>query len=206
MREHRPRKFRISARAVGSPNDSRAAEDLQFIRQTMERSAAFTAVSGWGQTAVGVTALLAAALAARHSLDDRWVEIWLGEATVAVGIALFSMNWKAARNGLPLTSGPGRKFAFNFLPPVAAAALLTVALLRSGNYRLLPATWLLLYGVAVVTGGAVSVRVVPFMGACFMLFGAGALFLPDAANWWMVAGFGAVHIIFGVWIARRYGG
>ena len=206
MREHRPRKFRISARAVGAPSDSRAAEDLQVIRQTMERSAAFTAVSGWGQTAVGITALLAGALAARHSVDDRWVEIWLGEAALAVGIALASMNWKAARNGLPLTSGPGRKFAFNFFPPVAAGAMLTLAMLRSGNYRLLPATWLLLSGAAVVTGGAVSVHVVPVMGACFMLSGAGALFFPAAANWWMVAGFGALHIIFGVWIARRHGG
>ena len=206
MGEHRPRKFRISTRALGAASDSRAAEDLQFIRQTMERSTAFTAVSGWGQIAVGITAVLAAALAARHFLDDRWVEIWLGEAAVGVGIALFSMNWKAARNGLPLTSGPGRKFAFNFLPPVAAGAMLTVGLLRTGGYRLLPATWLLLYGVAVVTGGAVSVRIVPIMGACFMLLGGGALFFPGMANWWMAAGFGAVHIIFGVWIARRYGG
>ncbi len=172
----------------------------------MERSAAFTAVSGWGQTAVGITALLAATLASLHSLDDRWVEAWLGEAALAVGISLFSMNWKAARNGLPLTSGPGRKFAFNFLPPVAAGAMLTVAMLRSGDYRLLPATWLLLYGVAVVTGGAVSVRIVPVMGACFMLSGAGALFFPSAANWWMAAAFGGLHIIFGIWIARRYGG
>jgi hypothetical protein len=205
MTERRPRKFRVSTRDLV---DSRAADDLQFIRQTMERSAAFTAVPGWGQVVVGATALLAA-LAARHSRSDRsdrWVEIWLGEAAFAIGITLMAMNWKAARRGLPLTSGPGRKFAFNFLPPIAAGALLTIALLRAGNYALLPATWLLLYGVAVVTGGAVSVRIVPVMGACFMALGVAALLLPSAANWWMAAGFGGLHIVFGVWIARQYGG
>src|SRR5215467_1520296 len=177
MLEHRPRRFRVSARHLEATHNSRAADDLQFIRQTMERSASFTAISGWGQTIVGITALAAAALAARRPLDDRWVEIWLGEAALAVGIALAGMNWKAARCGLPLTSGPGRKFAFNFLPPIAAGALLTAALLRTGHYALVPATWLLLYGVAVVTGGAVSVRIVPVMGACFMLLGTAALLL-----------------------------
>ena len=205
MPEHRPRKFRISTRDLGNRFDSRAADDLKFIRQTMERSASFTAVPGWGQVVVGATALIAA-LTARHSLSDKWVEIWLGEAGFAVAIALVAMNWKAARRGLPLTSGPGRKFAFNFLPPIAAGALLTVALLRTDDYALLPATWLLLYGVAVVTGGAVSVPIVPMMGACFMALGAGALLLPSAANWWMAAGFGGLHIVFGIWIARMYGG
>lgn len=206
MPEHRPRKFRISARDLRSLPDRRAADDLQFIRQTMERSAAFTAVSGWGQTAVGVTALIAAALAARRPLNDKWVEIWLGEAACAVGIALAAMNWKAARRALPLTSGPARKFAFNFLPPIAAGALLTIALVRAGNYTLLPATWLLLYGVAVATGGSVSVRIVPVMGVGFMALGVGALLVPSAANWWMAAGFAGLHIVFGLWIAREYGG
>jgi hypothetical protein len=205
MPEHRPRKFRVSAHDRGGHVDTRAADDLQFIRQTMERSASFTAVPGWGQVIVGVTAIIAA-LAARHALNDRWVEIWLGEAALAVGITLVAMNLKATRRRLPLTSGPGRKFAFNFLPPVAAGALLSIALLRAGEYALLPPTWLLLYGVAVVTGGAVSVRIVPVMGASFMALGAGALLFPSAANWWMAAGFGGLHIVYGIWIARQYGG
>jgi hypothetical protein len=40
-----------------------------------------------------------------------------------------------------------------------------------------------------------------------MVFGAGALMSP--AGWgdaWMAAGFGALHVIFGTVIARRYGG
>jgi hypothetical protein len=85
--------------------------------------------------------------------------------------------------------------------------LLTVALHQAGLFPLMPGTWLLLYGTAVVTAGAFSVRVVPLMGLCFMLLGAGALFAPTA--WWpgfMAAGFGGLHIVFGSIIARRYGG
>ena len=71
---------------------------------------------------------------------------------------------------------------------------------------LLPGTWLLLYGAGVVTGGAFSVRAVPAMGAAFMLLGGVALALPGSGMAMMAAGFGVVHMIFGIVVARRYGG
>src|SRR6266536_5280293 len=181
MAEHRQRKFRAPAhetRLDARPLDTRAVDDLRFIRQTMERSAAFTAVPGWGMVAVGATALPAAWLASRHSFDLRWLEIWITEAVFAVSAAIVAIQSKAARNGLPWTSGPGRKVALSFAPPVAAAALLTVPLFRANLGPTLPGAWLLLYGVGVITGGAFSVSTVPVMGLGFMMVGAATLFLP----------------------------
>jgi len=216
QRPHRTRRFRRSSeharpaseRPDLSPNLApNLAEDLRFIRDTMERSSAFTAVSGWGHILLGVTAVAAAMIAARQTSSFAWLRVWLAEGLLAVAIGLLSCTWKANRRGLPLFSGPARKVALGLAPPLVAGAFLTFLLFRAGLQSALPATWLLLYGAGIMTGGAFSVAIVPVMGLCFMLVGGLAVLAPAIwSNWFLAAGFGGLHIIFGFLIARRHGG
>lgn len=185
---------------------TRAMDNLSFIRHTMERATAFTAVPGWGGVTMGVIALAAAALAWGQS-PSRWLITWLGAAVLALGVGGWAMARKARLAGTTVFSYSGRRFVLSYVPPIAVGALLTAALVRGGAFATLPGTWLLLYGTGVVTGGAFSVRVVPLMGLCFMALGAVALFGPVAwGDPLMAAGFGGLHIGFGLIIARRYGG
>lgn len=201
-----PRPIR-SAVAAPTPLHQRALDDLEFIRETMAVAASFTAVPGWGGVAVGVTALVAAAVASRLASVEAWLATWVVEAALALAVGGWAMSRKAHRVGVPLLSGPGRKFALGLAPPLMAGALLTVVFYRAGLVSFLPGLWLLLYGTGFLTGGAFSVKPVPVMGVCFMLLGAAALFCPAAwGNWFMVAGFGGLHVVFGSMIARRYGG
>ena len=58
-----------------------------------------------------------------------------------------------------------------------------------------------------ISAGTFSVRVVPLMGIGFMALGAIALATPAAwGDAWLAAGFGGLHVAFGLVIARRHGG
>ena len=187
--------------------EDRAADNLRFIRETMERAGSFTAVPGRGGVAIGLTALVAAVVASHQPTTSRWIFVWLVEAALAMVLAVLSVAQKAHAARVPLFSGPGRKFALGFAPPLIVGALLTAALYRDGEIRLLPGMWLLLYGTAVVSGGSFSVRVVPMMGICFIALGAAAVISPVSwENGYMMAGFGGLQILFGLIIAQKYGG
>jgi hypothetical protein len=184
-----------------------AMDNLRYIRETMERAGSFTAVPGWGGIAMGLTALVAAVVAGSQPNLERWLATWLLEGLLAIAIGAFAMARKAHSAQVPLLSAPGRKFALSFAPPLLVGALLTLVLYRAGLPSALPGTWLLLYGTGVVTGGAFSVRIVPAMGLCFMAMGAAALLAPPAWNGaFLVAGFGGLHVAFGLAIAWRHGG
>src|SRR2546426_4506419 len=90
--------------AAPRPLHDRALDNLRFIRQTMERAGSFTAVPGWGQVAVGATALAAAFLAARQRTPELWVATWLGEAIVALAIGGSTMVRKAYAVNDPILS------------------------------------------------------------------------------------------------------
>jgi hypothetical protein len=185
----------------------RAMDNLRYIRETMERATAFTAISGWGEVAIGCTALIATVIAANQGTFRGWLAVWIAEGLISLLIAGWSMDRKARAVDMPLMSGPGRKAVFSLSPPLVAGALLTIVLVRARLTSAIPGAWLLLYGTGVITGGMFSVSAVPLMGLCFMVLGAAALLAPpELANWFMGAGFGVLHVIFGVIIARKYGG
>jgi len=197
----------------------RAMQDLSFIRRTMESAAAFTDVPGWGLVGIGLTAIIASALASTRGSAGAWLTVWLSEAVLAAtlgGVAIWRKMRRRPRTvGAPVVSAAARKFFFGFWPAALAGAALTFAIIdmdvvwRAGSTvpHVLPGLWLLLYGVGITTAGAFSVRAIPIMGVGLMTCGLVALLLPAAAGTPMLAlGFGAWQLGCGLWIARRHGG
>ena len=190
------------------PIHAHAMDNLRFIRDAMSRAAEFTAVPGWGGVALGVTAIATAFVSGPPDGSRRWILIWVADAVVAVAIGMVTMTVKARRIGAPLSSAaPAHRFALAFVPPLLAGLVLTAVFVMFGQAERLPGCWLLLYGTALATGGAMSVRIVPIMGLFFMALGTAAFVAPAAfGNAFMAAGFGGLHIGFGLIIARKYGG
>jgi hypothetical protein len=183
-----------------------ALDNLRFIRETMERSGAFTAVPGWGGVSMGFTALLASWIASRQPTPHTWLNVWFLEALAAAAIGAYAVSRKSNSARTDLLSAPARKFLLSFTPAIITGALITLFAYLSGSYSILPGVWLTCYGSSVISGGTFSVPIVPIMGAGFMFLGALAFVYPAWGNQCLAAGFGGLHIVFGLLIARRYGG
>ena len=185
----------------------RAIDNLQFIRETMERSKVFTSVPGYGGALMGATAIGAAIIAHNQPQVGNWLIVWLVEAVLAFSIGLLALWQKSKNAGESLASTPAKKFASAFAPPIVAGIIMTALFYYRGFFAFLPCAWLTLYGTAVVTGGAYSVRIVPAVGWVFVALGAVAAFAPASwGNLLMALGFGVLHVVFGLIVARRYGG
>ena len=185
----------------------RAIDNLKFIRETMERSTVFTSVPGYGGILMGATAAAAAYIAHSQALIRDALMVWLTEAVLAFCIGLLAMWQKTKISKTSLFSTPARKLAMNSLPPMLCGVFITLGLWRFGHFEAMIPVWILCYGAAVVCGGAFSVKAVPIMGWCFIALGAIAFFLPvNLGNLMLGLSFGALHIVFGFIIARKYGG
>ncbi len=205
--------------------DEAAKAQLRFIRETMGRTAAFTAVPGRGGVAMGAVGLAAAVWGYQQTTVLAWLQVWLTAAAVAGGIGVWATWRKALAGGIPMLSGAGRKFMLGLAPMLAAGGVLTFAVATldaapmgvgltepvvrgvAASFRLLPGLWLLLYGAGVTAAGAFSVRPIPLLGVLCMASGAAALAGPAAwGDLFMGLGFGLLHLAFGVHIVRHHGG
>ena len=196
--------------ATPQPHSSlrdRALDDLRYIRATMSSAAATTVVPGAGLVVLGLGALVAGSLAARQAEAALQVRIWIIDGALSAVVGSGAILWKTRAARQSIVAGPLWKFALSFSPAMAAGVVLTLRALQQHELDGLPALWLLLYGAAVAAGGAFSVRPVPIMGLCFLAVGTVCACAPATwANALLMAGFGGLHCVFGVYVARRYGG
>jgi len=181
----------------------RAGEDLRFIRDAMARGSAFTCVPGLGGILMGAVGVAAAVLAPRAGTGHAWLAVWVGAAFLAFAVGVVALLRKARREAHRPAGSAARRFTLALLPPLVAGAALTAALASRETYAVLPAIWLMLYGCGVVAAGTMTIRPVGVMGALFVALGVLTLQLPLAfANLALGAGFGALHIVFGIVIGR----
>jgi hypothetical protein len=183
--------------------ESHAAATLRYIRASMD-GAASVAVPGSAGIAMGGVGLLAMALSSAPSLREHWLAIWLAAAAVAAGVGLPLITQPSSLRGLTLSGTPVRKFALCLLPSLFAGVVMTGVHWSSGNLHAIPGTWLLLYGCALISASVATTRTIAVMGASFVALGLAALLVRSELQVLMLgAGFGGLHILFGLLIGRE---
>jgi hypothetical protein len=182
--------------------DSHAASTLRYIRSSME-GAGLLAVPGSAGIVLGLIALAATALCLAPGMHRYWLAIWMTAALLGAVMGSVLIVRESSLRDLRLMGTPLHKFALCISPSLGAGLVLTAVHWAVGNLHAIPGTWLLLYGCALIAASATTIRIIAALGALFALFGLAALLLPEAAQLPMLgAGFGGLHIVFGLLIAR----
>ena len=212
----------------------KAAEELKIIRQLMERPIRFSTMSGLAAIQAGTWTLIGVAA---DRWIFRNVQEWnqalvLGMAVWAcvfvlsfVGVVLLTRRREIAQ-GMPFWSPVKRRILSTILPPGIAAIGLSLAICAGvwedaghcmyvpgksiaavGQWYLIPAIWMLFYGVALWQLGQFSPVEVKVLGGAFILAGlATALLWQMEPYLTMGVTFGGFHILYGVVVWIRHGG
>lgn len=186
--------------------ETRALGTLAYIRTSIESSGSM-AVPGTAGVVMGCIGLIAAIVDSTPRWAPHWPAVWMLAGTIAFLVGGALMAREAAQSGHARYLGPVRKFLLCLCPALFAGAVLTAVLWHAKMPGLLPGTWLLLYGCAVLSASTVTVpstmRLICIMGALFVALGSLAFVLPAAAHTAVLGvGFGALHVIFGLLIGR----
>jgi hypothetical protein len=196
-------------------NAQTARENLLYIRKTLEAAGQLTAIPGKGLMAAGLLALLASAFNAlvtgvpwsSSPYPKAALAAWGVVLIVSVGIISYGIYRKSLKMCTPISPALLRKLLWSLSPALFVGALFTALALKSYNLDWIPVIWLGCYGAAIASGGQFSVAPVRFMGLCFLVSALGAaISSPDAGLAWLAVSFGWLHLVFGVYIARRHNG
>src|SRR5271166_1177187 len=157
--------------------ESHALGTLAYIRTSIESSGSLV-VPGTAAVVMGSIGSLAAIVASMPRWASHWLAIWLVAGGIAFIVGGALMARQAAQTGHARYLGPVRKFLLCLCPALLAGAILTYVLWRAGLSSLLPGTWLLLYGCAVLSASTVTItrtmRVIWTMGSLFVTLGCSA--------------------------------
>ncbi len=190
------------------------ADDLQAIRDMMERSSKFLSLSGLSGIFAGLCAFAGAAAAwfwilgsGRMPYTDTVGYLAL-DAILVLGLALagavyFSCR-KARQAGLSIWTGSSRRLLFHLLVPLAAGGIFSIILVLRKDFDLVAAVMLVFYGLSLVNAGKFTFSEIHYLGLTEIGLGLLAGIFPGQGLFFWTVGFGLMHIVYGSVMYYRY--
>jgi hypothetical protein len=206
-------------------NSTKPKEDLQAIREIMERSSKFLSLSGLAGIFAGVCALVGAAVA-WFFLDSGQVQyneyisstgglltsdIGLYLALDAVLVLVFAFlgavyfSQRKARNaGQQLWTNTTKRLLFHLMIPLVSGGILIMILVSRNNLELVVPIMLIFYGLSLVNAGKFTFGEIHYLGLTEIVLGIlAAVFINYGLLFWTV-GFGLMHIVYGTVMYYRH--
>ncbi|MFT3936862.1 MAG: hypothetical protein QM726_24770 [Chitinophagaceae bacterium] len=207
---------------MGSQQQS--LSDLQDIKRIMERSSRFISLSGLSGIAAGSLGLTASIIAynwiysyytnyngrGNWAVGDfvqlEWKLFILAIATLVLAfLAGFYFTWKKAKkSGADMWNSSSKRLIINLCIPLATGAVFIFAMLLHDEWRFIGPACLLFYGLALINGSKYTLDEVRYLGLCEIVLGCINLFYPGYGLYFWGAGFGILHIIYGLLMWNKY--
>jgi hypothetical protein len=209
---------------------NQSLQDLQHIKKMMERSSRFISLSGLSGISAGVCALVGAWFAQskmslynyEHSQsfnEDRGAYIFKDGlsalTTDLLIIALFTFiaacvtsflftYLRSKKNGTPLWGTTSLRLFWNTIIPLSAGGLFLIRSIELGYYELIAPGCLIFYGLVLVNASKYTLGEVRYLGYCQILLGIINLWMIGYGLYFWAAGFGVLHIVYGLLMWFKY--
>jgi len=198
------------------------SDTLKDIRNMMERSSRFISLSGWSGISAGCCALAGVWLASREiafkstgeinwdkgilasSLRLNLALLGLGIFVAAFLLAFLFTYLRSRKEGVAIWGKTARRLLWNTALPIAAGGVLVVRLAYLDQGGLIAPACLLFYGVALVNGSKYTLGEIRYLGYAQILLGAINCWMPGYGLYFWAAGFGILHILYGIWMWWKY--
>jgi hypothetical protein len=195
--------------------------DLESIRQLMERSVKFVSLSGLSGILAGIYALIGAGLAYQQIYSGevvRSLEYYGGAVpivqnllTIAVVVLVASLitGWwfslrKAKKIGTKIWNATSRRLLINLAIPLVAGGVFTLILVYQGYFKMVGASVLIFYGLALLNASSNLYEEVRYLGYSQLIVGLVAALLPAYSLYLWAVGFGFLHIAYGSLMYNKY--
>jgi hypothetical protein len=204
-------------------NKNESLETLRDIKRIMERSSRFISLSGLSGISAGLCALAGAWFAYDHiyeyynqfgqqgysgnEFSDLKLSLLVIAAAVLAAALIFSLyftNRRARQNKQKLWDHTSKRLLMNLVLPLLAGGLFILAMLQQNEWRFVAPACLIFYGLALVNAGKYTLNEVRYLGLLEILLGLiNTQYIGYGLYFW-AAGFGVLHIIYGVVMWWKY--
>jgi hypothetical protein len=202
-------------------------QQLNEIRNLMERSSRFISLSGLSGVSAGIIALIGAGIAFFYlDFDQRYFDInrYFSEMTYkqfsnswlficldalfvlfsALIVSVYFTTRKARRLGLKVWDQTARRMLINlFIPLIAGGIFCLILVFHHLVFLIAPAT-LIFYGLALLNAGKYTLHEVRILGISEIIIGLIASWMVGYGILFWAVGFGVLHIFYGLMMYFRY--
>ncbi|MEO6491071.1 MAG: hypothetical protein ABIO04_14100 [Ferruginibacter sp.] len=203
-------------------------QELQHIKQMMERSSRFISLSGLSGVMAGLCALTGAYFAYdvihrsdgtsegrvyNRNYDELTIHEFMGNKLFNIAIYTFIAAFllaflftylRSKKHGVAIWGSTSKRLLIAVAVPMIAGGFYLLREIQVANYGLIAPGSLIFYGLALVNASKYTFGEVKYLGYFQILLGIISCWMPGYGLYFWALGFGVLHILYGILMWYRH--